>query len=105
MEKNKSSNELWNNDKCWCGGKNIHVCKKDYVWNHTTCICEDWKYLAGIRDDSTIICNEVIKSYDEEIETLPTNFNEKKVTCKTQIFYILLGFLSSTIALLIAVSI
>ena len=37
-------------------------------------------------DDSTIICDEVIKSYDEEIKTIRTNFNEKKVTCKTQFF-------------------
>ena len=64
-----------------------------------------WKIFSRYYDDSTIICNEDIKSYDEEIKTLPTNFNEKKVTCKTQNFYILLGFLSSTIALLIAVSI
>ena len=34
-----------------------------------------------------------------------TNFNEKKVTCKTQNFYILLAFLLITIALLIAVTI
>ena len=34
-------------------------------------------------DDSTIICDKVIKSYEEEIKTIPTNFNEKKVTCKT----------------------
>ena len=33
--------------------------------------------------------------YGKEIKTIPTDFNEKKVTCKTQI----------TIALLIAVSI
>ena len=33
-------------------------------------------------DDSTIICEEVIKSYDEEIKTIPTNFNVKKVTSK-----------------------
>ena len=39
-------------------------------------------------DDSTIICDEVIKSYDEEI-----NFNEKKAICKTQNFYILLPLL------------
>ena len=59
-------------------------------------------------DDSAIICNEVIESYDEEInklKTIPTSFNEKKVTCKTQNFYILLAFLLITIALLIAVSI
>ena len=31
-------------------------------------------------DDSAILCDEIIESYDEE-----TNFNEKKATCKTQI--------------------
>ena len=39
-----------------------------------------------------IACDEVIKSYDEEIKTSPTNFDEKNITCKTQIFYILLIF-------------
>ena len=56
-------------------------------------------------DDSTIIYDEVIESYDEEIKTIPTNFNKKKVTWKTQGFYILILFLLITIALLIAVSI
>ena len=56
-------------------------------------------------NDSTIICNEVIKPCDKEIKTISINFNEKKVTCKTQIFYILLEFLLITMALLIAVSI
>ena len=54
--------------------------------------------------DSPIISDEVIKSYEEEIKTIPSNFNEKKVTCKTLIFYILLAFLLITITL-IAVSI
>ena len=83
----------------------MHLCEKDYVWNPATCNCENEKYLASIMDDSTIICDEVIKSCDEEIKTIPTNFNEKKVTCKTQNFYILLPFLLITIALLIAISI
>ena len=56
-------------------------------------------------DDSTIICDEVTELYDEEIKTIPTNFNKKKVTCKMQGFYILILFLLITIALLIAVSI
>ena len=51
------------------------------------------------------ICDEVIKSYDEEIKTIATNFNEKKVTCKTQNFYILVAYSLITIALLTAVSI
>ena len=61
--------------------------------------------MENIVDDSTIIFNEVVKSYDEEIKIIPTNFNEKKVTCKTQSFYTLLALLSITITLLIAVSI
>ena len=70
-----------------------------------TCNCENGKYLVSIIDDSTIICDEVIKSYQEEIKTIPTNFNEKKVTFKRQNFYIFLAFLLITTALLITVSV
>ena len=66
---------MWNNDKCQCECKKHHICKKDYVWNPATCICENPKCLASIMDDSATI--EVIKSYDEEIKTIPKNFNEK----------------------------
>ena len=45
-----------------------------------------------------------MKSYDET-KTIPTNFTEKKTTCKTQNFYILLEFLLISISLLVAVSI
>ena len=51
-------------------------------------------------DDSVITCHEIMESYKEE-----ANFNEKKATCKTQNFYILLAFLLIAVALLIAVSI
>ena len=44
-------------------------------------------------DDSTSICDEVIESYKEEIKIIPTNFNEKKVTCKIQSFHILVAFI------------
>ena len=56
-------------------------------------------------DDSAITCDEIIKSYDEETKTIPTSFNEKEATCKTQNFYILLALLLITIAFLIAISI
>ena len=56
-------------------------------------------------DDSAIICDEVIESYDKEIKTIPTNFNEKKGTCKMQNFCILLSFVLITITSLIAVSV
>ena len=55
-------------------------------------------------DDAAIVCDEVIYA-DDETKTIPTNFNEKKVTCKMQTFYTLLAFLLITVALLIAVSI
>ena len=60
---------------------------------------------ASIMNDLAIICDELIKSSDEKIKTIPINFNEKNITCKTQNFYILLTFLLITITLLIVVSI
>ena len=50
-------------------------------------------------DDSAITCDEIKESYGEEIETIPTNLNKKKATCKMQNFYMLLAFLLITIAL------
>ena len=55
------------------------------------------KYLASTMDDSAII-------YDE-VKTTLKNFDKKKPICKTQNLYILLTFLSITVALLIVVSI
>ena len=55
-------------------------------------------------DDSAIIFDGSIESYDEETKTVPTNFNEKNITCRTKNFYILLAFLLIIIALLTAVS-
>ena len=55
--------------------------------------------------DSMITCDEVIKSYDEETKIISTNFNEKKVTFKTQSFYVSITFLLIIMALLIAVRI
>ena len=96
-EKICKSNKWWNNYKCRCECKKHHICEKDCVWNSATCNCENRRYLASIMDDSAIICDEVIESRDEEWKTILTNFNKN--------FYILLVFLLTTIALLIAVSI
>ena len=82
-----------------------HICEKDYVWKPATCNCENGKYLASIIDASAIICDEVIESYHEEIKTIPSNFDEKNITCTAQNFYILFFFLLTIITLLIAVSI
>ena len=58
----------------------------------STCSAENGKYLASIMNDSAIICDEVIESYNEEIKTVPINLNEKKASFKTQNFSILLPF-------------
>ena len=46
--------------------------------------------------NSAVMCNKVIGSFEEE-----RNFNEKKATCKTKNFDILLEFLLIIIALLV----
>ena len=96
---------MLHNGKCQCECKKRHVCEKDYIWNPSTCSCENGKYSASIMDNSAITYDKVIEPYDEETKTIPTNFNEKKANCKMQNFYILLAFLLIAIALLIAVSI
>ena len=65
-----NSDQLWNNDKCRCKCKKRHVCEKNYVCNSATCSCENWKYLASFMDNSAIIVDEIIETYNEE-----TNFN------------------------------
>ena len=76
--------------------KSIIYAKK-IICYPATCSCQNGKNLASIMNDSVITC--------EEIKTIPTNSNEKNVTCKAQTFCILLVFLLITVALLIAVSI
>ena len=71
--------------------KNIIYVKKN-VSNPSTSIHENGKYLASIVDDSVIRSDGVIKSYEEEIKSIPTNFNEKNLTCEAQNFYIYLSF-------------
>ena len=91
-----NSDQLCNNDKCRIEFTKRHVCGKD-TWNPSARSCENRKYLASVKDNSTIMCDEIINSYDEE-----TNFNGKKAVCKTQNLYILLSFLLITIALRIS---
>ena len=79
--------------------KEMHVKK---ICNPFTCNCENGKYLASIMNNSAIMRDEVIESYDEDMEAKfshEINFNEKKATCKTQNFYILLAFLLITMIL------
>ena len=57
--------------------------KKNYIWNSSTCSCENEKYLESIMDDLAITCDDVTRQRKKKYSK---NFNEKKVTCKTQNF-------------------
>ena len=96
-------NLWWNNDKCWRECKKHHICEKRWYLESFCMSFKSGKYLASIIVDSVITCNKIIDN--QETKTIPTNFNEKNITCKTQNFYILIAFLLITIALLMAVSI
>ena len=54
------------------------------MWNPAICCCENGKYLSSTINNEVITCNEIIdaeaKLYDEEVKTVPTNFNEKNIT-------------------------
>ena len=71
--------------------KNVRYIKKDYIWNPSTCGCENRKHLASIMDYSGTMCDEIMESYKEEGKNIQTNFNEKKkkksVKRKIYIFY------------------
>ena len=84
------------NDKCEC--KKRHAFEKDH--NPSTCSCKNGKYFASIMDDSVIMCDEVLESYDKETKAFQRNLKKRKAN-----FYILIAFLLITKALLIAVSI
>ena len=39
-----NSNQKLNNETCQCESKNYCMCKKDYIWNSSSCTCENSKY-------------------------------------------------------------
>ena len=100
-------NQKWNNNKRRCECKNPkehNVFKKEYIWNPATYSCKNGKYLGSIIDDSVITCDEIIKTTKiSSTETFSSRaFPTKEISTN---FYILLAFLSMTIALFIVVSI
>ena len=74
-----------------------HVCEEDYIWNPSTCFCENGEYLKSIIDDLAAKCDKII----EPKKTIPINFNDKKATCKIDNFSVLSTFLLITILLLL----
>ena len=85
----KCNSDQWcNNDKCQCVCKKRHVCEKDYIWNPAPCICENEKFLGSLVDDSAIMCDEIIESYNEETKTISNTKLCNYVIRKTSIFYL-----------------
>ena len=70
-----------------------HVYEKIYIWNPSTCTCENGKYSASIIGDSVIIYDETIEATISRRNIAIRNFNS------------LLTFLIFTIAVLIVVSV
>ena len=70
---------------------NIDVSVKNVVYVKKITL-ENGKYFADIIDDPVITCDEIIESYNEETETVPTNFNEKKQLAKHKIFIFYLHY-------------
>ena len=86
--------------------KNIIYVKKNIFGIQLYAFVKNGKYLASMVDNSAIICEEVIViDVDDKTKTIPINFNENKLTCKTPKIFILFPSLLITIVLLREVSI
>ena len=59
-----------------CECKNCCMCKEDYSWNPSTCICEN-RYLKSIVDESIIVLDKIISVTDSisinVTNTIPAN--------------------------------
>ena len=59
--------------------KGIIPAKKDFNWNISTCIWKNSRFLKGIFDDSTFVCNEIINVI-ESVSTSVTITKSTEVT-------------------------
>ena len=66
--------------------KNIIYVKKDYIWNPSTCSCENGKYLATIIEYSAVMYDELIERDDAEKKKLMKW--KQSVKRKIYIFYL-----------------
>ena len=37
------------------------VYRRNYIWNRSTCVCENDKYLGSIIHDSAVTCDEIVE--------------------------------------------
>ena len=72
-------NQKLNNNKCQCDCKKYYTSKKCYIWNPSTCICENSRYLKDIADNSVIFFNKIV-SVKDSASTNVTNIVPSNVT-------------------------
>ena len=77
IEKKFNSNQWSNNEKCWCECKKHCQCEKGYIWNTSTFISENGKYLTSIMHDSGITCAKIIESSNDRMNLNENNIYEK----------------------------
>ena len=95
-----NSKQKWSNKTCQCQCKNYRRCKKDYIWNPSSCICENSKYLKSITDTSVNECDDIIFVMDivstKKRNTIATNVTSTaSINChskKVRDWYILHTF-------------
>ena len=83
------------------------MCKKDYSWNPSTCICENSKYLKNVTEYDKIIIVMDDASTNKKINTIAINVTSTaSINCysiKVRNCYILLTAFLAIILLLIIV--
>ena len=65
---------------------------KGYIWNRSTCSCENGKYLASIVVDSAIMHDESIESYNKETKLFQQISMKRRQSRKRKIFIFYLHF-------------
>ena len=91
-----------------CECKNDQTCKNNHIWDPSTCIWKNGKYLGNIIDNSVIRCDEIINTVGNVstavTSTVSTNFYNKKVRYKMDCYILhtvlLLIILLFTIAII-----
>ena len=54
-----------------------NACKKNYISNPATYICENFEYLTSTGDDLVITCDKIINGSANVMSNVSSNFHEK----------------------------
>ena len=69
-----NSNQKWNDKTGQCECKNYHNCEKNYIWNPSSCICENSKYWKSVADTLVTVIVIVMNNLSiKKTNTIATN--------------------------------